>query len=84
MNLTPEYLKEVWDKQNGICPYTQIKMKLEKEGELNKPHSASVDRIDSSKGYEVGNVEFVCYFVNLGKSNFSKSEVSKFLKEIKQ
>ena len=58
------YLKSLWEKQNGICPYTGFKMDLP---ETTLSHSSfkslkksSLDRIDSSKGYVKGNVEFVC------------------------
>ena len=44
---------------------------------------ASLDRIDSSKGYIDGNVEFVCYGINLAKNNFSKSEMLNFINSIR-
>jgi hypothetical protein len=80
-NLTLEFLKELWDSQKGICPYTKKEMILSgfKKHVL---HSASLDRIDSSKGYVKGNVEFVCLFINLGKNGFTKDEVKEFLQRI--
>lgn len=42
---------------------------------------ASLDRIDSSKGYIEGNVEFVCSAINLAKNNFSKEAMVSFLQE---
>lgn len=47
-----EYLKQLWETQKGICPYTGIKLKLP----TYKNHNfyfdcASLDRIDSFKGY---------------------------------
>ena len=87
MNITPEYLKEIWEKQNGVCPYTGIKMLLpESSSKYHKIKSlkkASLDRIDSSVGYRCGNVEFVCYAVNLGKNNHTKSEMEEFVRERK-
>lgn len=82
-NLTPEYLKEIWDKQEGICPYTGIKMQIRDFTHPSCPHNASLDRIDSSKGYEVGNVEFVCISVNYAKNSFSKEEIIEFFNKIK-
>lgn len=86
-SLTLEYLKNQWDKQNGICPYTNIKMILPRNTlEYTKTKSlikASLDRIDSSKGYIEGNVEFVCSAINLGKNNFSKKEMIEFISNIK-
>ena len=86
MDITPEYLKEVWEKQMGLCPYTGIKMLLpESSSKYHKVKSlkkASLDRIDSSMGYKRGNVEFVCYAVNLGKNNHTKFEMTEFIKDI--
>jgi hypothetical protein len=47
------------------------------------PTAASLDRIDSTKGYIAGNVEFVCRFVNLGKSDLSREEVMKFIAAVR-
>ena len=85
-NITLEYLKKLWEYQNGTCSYTGIKMILPETTNLyNNIHSlkkASIDRIDSSKGYIEGNVEFVCLAVNYAKCNFTKEETISFFKEI--
>ncbi len=78
------YLKEVWDGQNGICPYTNLKMELRDYSNPSIPTSASLDRIDSSKGYIRGNIEFVCMSINFAKNDFSKDEIVKFIKQIKE
>ena len=87
INLTTEYLKELWDKQKGICPYTNIKLipqTLSKSINSNNPYEyASLDRIDSSKGYIEGNVEFVSLGINLLKNKYSKEVVINFLNIIK-
>lgn len=82
-----KYLKELWEKQKGICPYTNIKMILpnstashQEEKTLKK---ASLDRIDSSLGYVKGNVEFVCLFMNFAKNGYKKEEVKEFINELK-
>ena len=82
-NLTLEFLKSLWDNQNGICPYTKLKMELpestrDSDIKANSPLKASLDRIDPSKGYVQGNVEFVCLAVNLAKSSFSKEQMLDF------
>lgn len=87
MDITPEYLKELWENQRGICPYTGIRMILPESSSkyhaIKSLKKASLDRIDSSIGYNRGNVEFVCYAVNLGKNNHTKHEMIEFIKEIK-
>lgn len=75
--LTLPILKQIWESQNGICPYTNKKMVLNTKEHV--PHAASLDRIDSLGGYTKDNVEFVCMFINLGKSDFTKSQIKEFL-----
>ena len=81
------FLKELWEKQNGRCPYTGIQMILpESKKNFRKCRSiekASLDRIDSSKGYIKGNVEFVCQGINFAKHDYSKEEVLQFVNKIK-
>ena len=83
-NITIQELKEVWDKQQGICPYTKIKLKLPKQKDNTKTdyHFASVDRRDSSKGYFKGNIQFVAWPVNFAKSNCHEQLLIDFLKEV--
>ncbi len=87
-NINVQYLKELWEKQTGICPYTKLKMILPKNTmayhskESCSLKRASLDRIDSSKGYIKGNVEFVCYAINLAKNSFTRDEMKEFLKEV--
>lgn len=83
-----EYIKKLWIIQNGICPYTGFEMILpETTHNHSKIHSlkkASLDRIDSTKGYIKGNVEFVCMLINFAKNQFTKNEVIHFISELKQ
>jgi hypothetical protein len=83
-NLTLEFLKDLWESQNEICPYTGKKMHLPASSlghdKLANPNKASLDRIDSSKGYIQGNVEFVCLAVNYAKNRFSREDILEFFK----
>jgi endogenous inhibitor of DNA gyrase (YacG/DUF329 family) len=81
-NVDSIYLKNLWEIQDGICPYTGIKMILPQKLSNRSPKKASLDRIDSSKGYVQGNVEFVCQAINLAKNSFSKEDMKKFISEI--
>lgn len=85
-NLTLEYLKSLWDIQKGICPYTGIKLKLaEYKSNHNDPiYTASLDRIDSSKGYIIGNVQFISTSINYMKNNMSNDDTIKLCKLIAQ
>lgn len=83
-NITVEDLKELWNKQSGICPYTGIKLELPTYHSHNIPitKQASLDRIDSSKGYIKGNIQFISTPINYMKSTMTDSEVKSFLKLI--
>lgn len=87
IDIDEKYLKEIWDSQKGICPYTGIIMELmetsSKHHRLKSLKKASLDRIDSSKGYIKGNVEFVCMAINNAKNSFSKNEMLSFIEEIR-
>lgn len=78
------YLKELWEHQKGVCPYTGIKMILQKTtaDKVRSPKKASLDRIDSSRGYLKGNVEFVCCAINLAKNSFTRDQMKEFLHSI--
>lgn len=81
-NIDEPYLKTLWDTQNGICPYTGWELVLPSnvEGWANglQIESASLDRIDSSKGYMKGNVQFISVMANWGKNNRSEDDLIKF------
>ena len=83
-NLTLEYLKEIWDKQNGKCPFTNFDLELrtyKNDSQLNIK-SASLDRIDNSKGYVQGNVRFVSVMFNFARNKFSDEEVIEFAQAV--
>ena len=82
--LDVSYLKELWESQRGICPYTGIKMILPKTtyDKVRSPIKASLDRIDSNREYVKGNVEFVCCAINLAKNSFTREQMKEFLREI--
>lgn len=83
LDLTIEQLKIVWNSQSGICPYTGWVLEIPKSTECKKPNTASLDRIDSSKGYVFDNVQFVSVMANYAKSDFSHEEMKRFCQAIK-
>jgi len=86
LQIDAQYLKELWETQGGVCAYTGLKMLLpetsSKKHKINSLQKASLDRIDSTKGYVKGNVEFVCMAINLGKNNRTKKEMIDFISNI--
>ncbi len=82
-NITLEYLKQLWEKQGGRCPYTGWKLDnlqttTEWDSNVLHPKTASLDRIDSRKGYVFGNVQFVSVMANYAKRDFLEEELLKF------
>lgn len=82
-NLTLEYLKEIWDAQEGICPYTGIQLEnYSSEVNSNSLYTASLDRIDSAKGYIKDNIQFVSRNINYMKNRMSHLETMELCKII--
>lgn len=82
--LTTFDLIDIWNKQKGVCPYTNIKLKLATHTtrptkQLDVFQYASIDRIDSSGKYTKDNIEFVSLGINFLKNKFTKEQVITFL-----
>lgn len=74
-------LKELWDQQVGRCPYTGWPLQTPRStgGKRDMtPDTASLDRIDSTKGYVKGNVEFVSLMAQYAKNTFAREDVLAF------
>lgn len=56
---------------NGVCAITGIP--FAREDSKRSPFAISIDRIDSSRGYCVGNLRFVLLAVNLGMSHWGEN-----------
>lgn len=70
-SISIEHLKELWEIQKGLCYYTNKPMLKNLENVENNYDSVSVDRIDSSKGYIVGNVVLCRWVINRMKNDLS-------------
>lgn len=83
-----EDLEELWNKQEGLCAYTKLPLILATHQNLKKNipkwNLASVDRIDSNKGYEKDNIQFVSRTINYAKNDMTHEETINFLQYIKE
>ncbi len=70
-----DYIMGLWEKQNGICAITKLKM-VHRHQSLQ---AVSIDRIDSSKGHIVGNIQLVCIAMNWAKRNYHNSDIMSLL-----
>ena len=73
-DLTVEHMVDLWNKQNGKCYYSNLPMSEPRYGSGKNPYVASMDRLDSQKGYTKDNVVWCCCICNSGKQQLSKDE----------
>lgn len=77
--LSPEYLWNLYVEQNSKCAITGVDIVLVNKIKTTNPDwsviTASLDRIDSSKSYQPGNVWWVHKRVNRLKNDFSMDEL---------
>ncbi|NJN07862.1 MAG: hypothetical protein HC874_16055 [Richelia sp. SL_2_1] len=86
-NITLEYLKLLWEKQGGRCPYTGWNLDnhqttSEWDSNVLHPKTASLDRIDSHNGYIWGNVQFISVMANYAKRDFLEKEFLEFCQAV--
>lgn len=73
-NVSLEYLWNLFKTQKQICAIT---------GDyINNIEEASLDRIDSSKGYEENNIQWVTYQANVSKHIMTMNELYEFCKKV--
>jgi hypothetical protein len=82
-NITKEYVWNIFINQNKKCVYTNLDITLQ-EKHFIKNQTASLDRIDSSKGYIEGNVQWVHKTINIMKSYHSEQEFLNWCKLVSQ
>lgn len=67
-NLTVEQMWQLAVAQNERCALSNQPLVFDLN--IKGKHNASLDRIDSSKGYVIGNVQWVTKDINLAKRDF--------------
>jgi len=78
-NITEQNIVDLYNKQDGRCAFTNEKLttisytKVAGDKELND-YNISIDRIDSSKGYTVNNIQLVGATINIMKNDVSDTE----------
>lgn len=77
-------IEDIWDlfiKQNKKCALSGIELYFSNHISLNKGN-ASLDRIDSSKGYTKGNIQWVHKDINIMKMDLSQNQFIDFCHKI--
>lgn len=81
-NITAKYIWELFLKQDGKCAYTGMELYLPTEDIESKNRTASLDRIDSDKDYEKGELQWIHKRINWLKSAFSEEEFFYWIEKI--
>jgi hypothetical protein len=71
--ITKEYVWGKFQEQGGKCALTGWDLNIELSSKVASTRTASLDRIDSTKGYEPGNVQWVHKDVNQMKWDLSSA-----------
>ena len=78
--ITINDLWDIYNKQNGRCYYTNLRMELKwRSGSL---YQISPDRLNPCMGYEKDNVVLCCKAINFAKSYSTEKEIKKFINDI--
>jgi len=87
VEIDAEYLQYIYEKQFKKCYYSGQDLKIEIfPGKAFSPkkqkNHLTVDRLDNSKGYIIGNVALTTFQINTMKSNITHNEFLKICKGI--
>ncbi len=74
VTISPQYLQEIFNKQEQCCAITG--------DELPDVRKASVDRIDSTKPYEKGNIQIVTKQANVSKHIMTMEQLYEFCRKV--
>lgn len=80
-DITKEFLKELFEKQNGLCYWFGIP--LVPTAENRHPQKPSLDRVDGSKGYTQDNVVLACHAANMGRNSSTFQQFTDFVAVLK-
>lgn len=70
------FLELMKQEQEGMCYWLNIPIDFTLKDKLRKP---SLDRLDNSKGYEIGNVVLTTLFANTGRRDATIKEMKGFV-----
>lgn len=81
VDLTVEFLRELYDMQDGKCAYFNVPLLLDGGMGLR---SITLDRLDCERGYAQGNVVLACRAANLARGNASTDDMHVLVEMIKR
>jgi hypothetical protein len=81
-DLTIADLQWLWQKQGGLCYYTGLALAYNSCN--NNPYNASVDRLDSDRGYTPDNIVLCCKNINYMKNSLTVEDFMNFLAAVSE
>lgn len=81
-NIKKEDILELYSKQKYSCKLTGVYIHRNYKTEFKEANNLSVDRIDSSKGYQLDNIQLIDKRVNQMKWDFDQNYFKSLCKEI--
>lgn len=78
VNLTEEYLYELFKQQKGICALSGVPIQIEGNSNLR----LSIDKIIPAKGYTEGNVQWTIFAANRAKGDLTQDDFVELCKLI--
>tara|TARA_Y100001938_G_C8047070_1_gene409528 strand:- start:679 stop:1146 length:468 start_codon:yes stop_codon:yes gene_type:complete len=82
LEITIDYLKELWDKQNGLCYWLDVPMDPDGLFVAHSPFAPSVDRLVNKNGYVQGNVVLTVRLANRGRGAYEGSDFKERLNQL--
>lgn len=76
------YVWEIYEKQNRQCAVSGVPIKFHPNYNFSKYQTASIDRINSKKGYVKGNIQIVHKTINVIKWNLTEEELYYWINKI--
>ena len=77
VNLTHHNVLDIWPR-DGMCPILGIRLERNHKSRAGSQNSPNLDRIDSSKGYIVGNIQIISGLANRMKQDANPEQMVKF------
>ena len=81
--MTPANLAELYEQQDKRCALTGVELTFI-HGSGQVWTNVSIDRIDNTKGYELGNVRLVTYAANVARNSMSDAVFLAFCRRFLQ
>jgi hypothetical protein len=77
-----EYAWNVFERQNGKSAISGLPISFKYEGNRKLKRTASIDRIDSTKGYVTGNIQWLYQDINYMKRKLADSDFIELCKAV--